>query len=374
MLAEALERFAADRRSVLLGTQMVAKGHHFAGVELAAVVDADTGLAFPDFRAEERTFQLVTQLAGRSGRDAPGRVVVQTLQPDARRSASPLATTWPVPRGGARAAARARVSAVPAPRAYPRHGRDRRRAAASAGGAGARSSAARSTRALRRSPAARAATGRSSSQDRAAGRARRAGGAGARGGRAGDAEGRPDRRRRRRSAEPLNTLIARRADDRAWASHATSELDAENARRGGGSRSRRSASGPTRCCAASAARSRTFDDDLRRLVERMSELMARRARGRPRGQPGGRPPPPVRLPIEEGEAPVAVVNPRSSIRARSRERRRGLPLAPGRARAGRAAGDGDARGARRRRRAVRLELEGSTRASSSTSSTTSTAC
>ena len=63
---------------------MVAKGHHFAGVALAAVVDADTGLALPDFRAEERTFQLVTQLAGRSGRDAPGRVLVQTFQPDAR--------------------------------------------------------------------------------------------------------------------------------------------------------------------------------------------------------------------------------------------------------------------------------------------------
>ena len=62
---------------------MVAKGHHFPGVEVAAVVDADAGLAFPDFRAEERTFQLVTQLAGRSGRDAPGRVIVQTFQPDA---------------------------------------------------------------------------------------------------------------------------------------------------------------------------------------------------------------------------------------------------------------------------------------------------
>ena len=63
---------------------MVAKGHHFAGVALAAVVDADTGLGLPDFRAEERTFQLLTQLAGRSGRDAPGRVIVQTFQPDAR--------------------------------------------------------------------------------------------------------------------------------------------------------------------------------------------------------------------------------------------------------------------------------------------------
>ncbi len=82
-LAEALERFARGRAAVLIGTQMVAKGHHFPGVAVAAVVDADTGLAFPDFRAEERTFQLVTQLAGRSGRDAPGVVLVQTFQPDA---------------------------------------------------------------------------------------------------------------------------------------------------------------------------------------------------------------------------------------------------------------------------------------------------
>jgi primosomal protein N' (replication factor Y) len=79
-----LERFARAERAVLIGTQMVAKGHHFSGVELAAVVDADTGLGMPDFRAEERTFQLLTQLAGRSGRDAPGRVLVQTFQPDAR--------------------------------------------------------------------------------------------------------------------------------------------------------------------------------------------------------------------------------------------------------------------------------------------------
>jgi len=79
-----LERFAQAKRAVLIGTQMVAKGHHFEGVELAAVVDADTGLSLPDFRAEERTFQLLTQLAGRSGRDAPGRVLVQTFQPDAR--------------------------------------------------------------------------------------------------------------------------------------------------------------------------------------------------------------------------------------------------------------------------------------------------
>jgi primosomal protein N' (replication factor Y) len=95
-LAAALQRFRDAERAVLLGTQMVAKGHHFEGVALAAVVDADTGLGLPDFRAEERTFQLVTQLAGRSGRDAPGRVLVQTFQPDARPIA--LAANHDVPR------------------------------------------------------------------------------------------------------------------------------------------------------------------------------------------------------------------------------------------------------------------------------------
>jgi len=83
-LAAALRRFAETDRAVLLGTQMVAKGHHFSGVSLAAVIDADTALGAPDFRADERTFQLLTQLAGRSGRDAPGRVLIQTFQPDSR--------------------------------------------------------------------------------------------------------------------------------------------------------------------------------------------------------------------------------------------------------------------------------------------------
>ncbi len=95
-LARALSRFAQADRAVLIGTQIVAKGHHFPGVALAAVVDADTGLGLPDFRAEERTFQLVTQLAGRSGRDAPGRVLVQTFQPDSR--AIVLAANHDVPR------------------------------------------------------------------------------------------------------------------------------------------------------------------------------------------------------------------------------------------------------------------------------------
>jgi primosomal protein N' (replication factor Y) len=83
-LAETLRRFGAADRAVLVGTQMVAKGHHFTDVSLAAVVDADGGLGMPDFRAEERTFQLITQLAGRSGRDGPGKVLVQTFQPESR--------------------------------------------------------------------------------------------------------------------------------------------------------------------------------------------------------------------------------------------------------------------------------------------------
>ena len=82
--AEILGGFAAAERGVLFGTQMVAKGHHFEDVSLAAVIDASTETAVPDFRADERTFQLLTQLAGRSGRDRAGRVLIQTFAPDAR--------------------------------------------------------------------------------------------------------------------------------------------------------------------------------------------------------------------------------------------------------------------------------------------------
>jgi primosomal protein N' (replication factor Y) len=83
--AHTLARFESASSGVLVGTQMVAKGHDFPDVALGVVLDADQTLRFPDFRAEERTFSLVTQLAGRAGRgDAGGSVLVQTLAPEAR--------------------------------------------------------------------------------------------------------------------------------------------------------------------------------------------------------------------------------------------------------------------------------------------------
>jgi len=84
-VARVLERFDSARAGVLVGTQMVAKGHDFPDVTLGVVLDADQTLRFPDFRAEERTFALVAQLAGRAGRGdrGNGRVLVQTLSPDA---------------------------------------------------------------------------------------------------------------------------------------------------------------------------------------------------------------------------------------------------------------------------------------------------
>jgi primosomal protein N' (replication factor Y) len=84
-MLDLLRRFDQADAGVLVGTQMVAKGHDFPDVTLGVVVDADSTLRFPDFRAEERTFALVAQLAGRSGRgDRGGKVIVQALETDAR--------------------------------------------------------------------------------------------------------------------------------------------------------------------------------------------------------------------------------------------------------------------------------------------------
>ena len=78
-----LQRFAAREADILVGTQMVAKGHDFPNVTLVGILDADMSLHFPDYRSGERTFQLVTQVAGRSGRaENRGEVVLQTYDPD----------------------------------------------------------------------------------------------------------------------------------------------------------------------------------------------------------------------------------------------------------------------------------------------------
>src|SRR5262249_47163991 len=82
-LAALLTRFRDGKIDVLVGTQMIAKGHDFPRVTLVGVVSADVGLGLADFRAAERTFQLLTQVAGRAGRgEQPGQAIVQSLYPD----------------------------------------------------------------------------------------------------------------------------------------------------------------------------------------------------------------------------------------------------------------------------------------------------
>jgi len=78
-----LQGFREKDFDILVGTQMIAKGHDIPNVTLVGVVSADTGLGLPDFRAAERTFQLITQVAGRAGRGTlPGVVLVQTVNPE----------------------------------------------------------------------------------------------------------------------------------------------------------------------------------------------------------------------------------------------------------------------------------------------------
>ncbi|MDO4839726.1 MAG: primosomal protein N' [Desulfovibrionaceae bacterium] len=78
-MEEMLARFASHEADILVGTQMVSKGHHFPDVTLAVVADGDLGLGLPDYRAAERTFQLLVQSSGRAGRgEKPGKVLIQT--------------------------------------------------------------------------------------------------------------------------------------------------------------------------------------------------------------------------------------------------------------------------------------------------------
>jgi len=91
-LVEILEKVAAREIDILIGTQMIAKGHDFPEVTLVGVISADVGLGLADFRASERTFQLLTQVAGRAGRgERPGQAIIQSLLPN--HYAITLATT-----------------------------------------------------------------------------------------------------------------------------------------------------------------------------------------------------------------------------------------------------------------------------------------
>ena len=112
--AQVLSAFERAEGGVLVGTQMVAKGHDFPDVALSVLVDADSTLRYPDFRAEERTFALVSQLAGRSGRgERGGRVLVQTLAPERRADrGGGRSRCGRLPRRRAGAATRVRLSAV----------------------------------------------------------------------------------------------------------------------------------------------------------------------------------------------------------------------------------------------------------------------
>ena len=147
-----LERVAQGQVDILLGTQMIAKGLDFPNVTVVGVVDADTGLHLPDFRAAERTFQLVAQVAGRAGRGPRGgRVFVQTRAPDHHAIRAAAAHS-----GAEFAAAELPLRAPPQP-AYPPHVGLVRFVAAHEDPAAAEAAAARVAAWLRRASAERLA-------------------------------------------------------------------------------------------------------------------------------------------------------------------------------------------------------------------------
>ena len=81
---EILKKFKEENIDILIGTQMVVKGHHFPNVTLVGVIAADGSLNQDDYRANEKTFQILTQVAGRAGREKlPGKVIIQTYNPNA---------------------------------------------------------------------------------------------------------------------------------------------------------------------------------------------------------------------------------------------------------------------------------------------------
>jgi len=92
---ELFHQFRSGKADVLIGTQMIAKGFHFDAVTLVGILNTDGALSIPDFRAAEKTFQLITQVSGRAGRaDLPGEVILQTLMPDNRTIQTAAEQDW----------------------------------------------------------------------------------------------------------------------------------------------------------------------------------------------------------------------------------------------------------------------------------------